>query len=1324
MLVSNEKIYSQNVDDYIHAHGVDHSQLDEAFHASDSEYVDVVVKFDTACSHNMSGHPARLDPDTVVVRNVVINGFNKSASSSTTLGDNEDGKKEYFVQSMPKHLALLCAHEYTKGGAAVLFPDGGKVIQMTPAEQQQLREFIKPYPLVKKLVVNNRTYEVERKSDLTDVTSPTVESANNAENSEEEAHSSTATRYFNTKVHVSNQQERVLATLLTGLSFRDLYSMVKHNSVDGLPRDLTMSALNHFEHKYGRTPDVLQLATPNLAGNVKGYLAPKVPLTRCGQRVEADYFESEINHPSTEPNSSDSFASMRKKTIKLTSHGGAVAAFVSVDVYSGYIHGELVKNLQSPVNQVKRTIDMYRIAKYKIETFAADQGVVTTSMFRAKITAVQALLDAEGINSECGEPYNHDNGTTHIERVGRTIHELQRFALMYVLKNPNFKDFGFSKLDILKLWGELFYWSLVIINMKPSPADPTKTKFEVFHGRKIDFREYRLLPIFSDVRVMKHSDNHELQSAQNHWKRGLYVGPSVSVKGAVRVAIMSNGQLKVRTSTAIKAVSDGGDINPYQTVDRALPSLIKDTANKDVVPPSSVHNIDVPDTDNVSYPLSIMPGVVPSTVNSDEPSPVTVRGSVETPPQSGEVDSDSESVKVSKSAQKNKKKGEAKKKVSIAKQTSEQTPVALPPEVNQEFSSPIRRHPKENIEVVRKTPLQYDPAKTSRDERMRNREARLEAYFVDWSDHEEGTYYWSFDQNCYVIFEARDPNTSYDEVGVNNNSEECYKAVTGPRSFAQALLDPDWSTAAQTELRTIVDETKAVVSCDQDIARENIKNGADVLRMIAVYEEKIKNGELVRKVRLVADGRRHTKHGPTYAATPSREELFIMLHILAADDMDYYVIDQVRAFLSAKKRDEHVTYAKFSGDSKFYEILHALYGMKTASRDHQLSVVELLTELGFERLAMCASIYKYKTEDFCILVYVYVDDFIFAGSCNEKTMEYITRFREKSNTSEPELNKESFLGLEITRDKSKRLILVTMKKKIAEVCARFSSAVMKYATDVYPNGELKKRHVPIPTTGYIVKDYEFENISELKSRILNTDEITIYMQIVGSLIWIEGVRMDIIFAVLYLTWFTKVPRQHHMDMAEYCLGYLANTIDVPLVLGGSTDKHIVGYTDASLATGPKGKSITASLVKLHEKAGAVSARTSATSNVPLSSFEAELEGTARLFKHASAVSNVIEELGINVKKPHLLHSDNDAMIKFVKGEGVAKGVRHMEMRMWYLRDLYAKGKFDLQHMPGNVIPTDFMTKLGTINDHKRMQYDVMGLGLLGPEYGFVCPTGD
>jgi hypothetical protein len=80
-------------------------------------------------------------------------------------------------------------------------------------ELEQLKPFIEHFTVFKELTVNNRTYEVIHQSSNT---GSEDESSNLAC---EEAYSNTATRYFNSAVHVSNHDERILATLLIRLPF-------------------------------------------------------------------------------------------------------------------------------------------------------------------------------------------------------------------------------------------------------------------------------------------------------------------------------------------------------------------------------------------------------------------------------------------------------------------------------------------------------------------------------------------------------------------------------------------------------------------------------------------------------------------------------------------------------------------------------------------------------------------------------------------------------------------------------------------------------------------------------------------------------------------------------------------------------------------------------------------------------------------------------------------------------------------------------------------------------------------------------------------------
>ena len=97
--------------------------------------------------------------------------------------------------------------------------------------------------------------------------------------------------------------------------------MAKQDNVHGLPRDLTLKSLNQFSHRYGTTPDILQLARPNLAGNTKGYMAQKSPLTEVGERVEADYMSTDFNMVAPNNNKTVKNPNIRRSNSSLSNSG-------------------------------------------------------------------------------------------------------------------------------------------------------------------------------------------------------------------------------------------------------------------------------------------------------------------------------------------------------------------------------------------------------------------------------------------------------------------------------------------------------------------------------------------------------------------------------------------------------------------------------------------------------------------------------------------------------------------------------------------------------------------------------------------------------------------------------------------------------------------------------------------------------------------------------------------------------------------------------------------------------------------------------------------
>lgn len=69
------------------------------------------------------------------------------------------------------------------------------------------------------------------------------------------------------------------------------------------------------------------------------------------------------------------------------------------------------------------------------------------------------------------------------------------------------------------------------------------------------------------------------------------------------------------------------------------------------------------------------------------------------------------------------------------------------------------------------------------------------------------------------------------------------------------------------------------------------------------------------------------------------------------------------------------------------------------------------------------------------------------------------------------------------------------------------------------------------------------------------------------------------------------------------------------------------------------------------------------------------------------------------------------MINFVKGEGVAKGIRNVELRQYYVREEYHKGRLKILYMKGTNIPADQLTKIGSKEQFTNLRKDTLVLEL-------------
>ncbi len=591
-------------------------------------------KFDSACSHCMSGDKTRIRQTNNQSQSTIrINGFNNSTSFVTHTGVNEYNKPEHYVQDMPEHLCLLCAYEFAREGAAILMESGGCVIRIQPEQMGEFLAYIKQFPTLLKLSVKNQTYEVDHTPDTAALRAETV--LTTADLNEEEILEACAvgTMFFNTRLNTSTVEQRILAYLISGLTLDNLKNYIKHNTATtGLHPSVTLAALNQFERDYGSSPEAFQMAQPNMIGNRPGFMSVPKPIVKVGDVVEADVMECDINDVEEQPKTSESTGNSkkskkgkknqppvvvqptipqelppvidlttpdpipsvnnRKKVAKLPSLGGGLYVFITIDRYSGYVHGQILKSLQSPEKYVEWIIQIYERDNHPIQSFIADVGVIPTSKLKITTSAVEQLLLRKKISQRISEAYNHMNGTPNVERTIRAIKELMVMALLYILHNPNFPYLGFTRKQIFKLWGELVQWAIVVINVKTHPRDPTQTRYSKYHGVAPNLQDIRLLPIFSVLSIQRHQENAELQTQDNYWQRALYVGPSLDVKGAIRAAVAINDQVHIFVTTQFKNVSNGGNnVNPYPHVERVLGSLIEPVETVPSQSPVTEHSV-------------------------------------------------------------------------------------------------------------------------------------------------------------------------------------------------------------------------------------------------------------------------------------------------------------------------------------------------------------------------------------------------------------------------------------------------------------------------------------------------------------------------------------------------------------------------------------------------------------------------------------------------------------------------------------------------------------------------------------------------------------
>ncbi|GKA36240.1 putative ribonuclease H-like domain-containing protein [Tanacetum coccineum] len=334
----------------------------------------------------------------------------------------------------------------------------------------------------------------------------------------------------------------------------------------------------------------------------------------------------------------------------------------------------------------------------------------------------------------------------------------------------------------------------------------------------------------------------------------------------------------------------------------------------------------------------------------------------------------------------------------------------------------------------------------------------------------------------------------------------CFLSQEEPKKVIQALKDPSWIEAMQDELLQFkLQKVWTLV---------DLPNGKRAIGTKWVYKNKKDERGIVikNKARLVAQGYTQEEgidYDEVFSPVARIEAIRLFLAYASFKDFVVYQMDVKSAFLYGKIEEEvYVCQPPGFEDPDFpdrvYKVEKALYGLHQAPRAWYETLSTYLLENGFQRGKIDKTLFIKRDQGDILLVQVYVDDIIFGST---KKMLY-TKFKKMMHkkfqmSSMGELT--FFLGLQVKQKED----------------------------GIFINGKDVDEHL--------------------------------YRSMIGSLMYLNSSRPDILFAVCACARFQVNLKSLHLHVVKRIFRYLKGQPKLGLWYPKDSSFDLVAYTDRDYA---------------------------------------------------------------------------------------------------------------------------------------------------------------
>jgi len=522
-------------------------------------------------------------------------------------------------------------------------------------------------------------------------------------------------------------------------------------------------------------------------------------------------------------------------------------------------------------------------------------------------------------------------------------------------------------------------------------------------------------------------------------------------------------------------------------------------------------------------------------------------------------------------------------------------------------------------------------------------------------------------------------------LGVHQAYQSAEEILGDPTSHKEAMQSKNsekWKQAEDEEYQAHLDNgTWELVERPE---------GVNVVGSRWVFKTKLdENGKIVKfKARGVAQGYSQMEgidFGKVFAPTARQTTIRTLLSVTAWKDWELENMDVNVAFLNAEVEEEiymrqlegYEVYGP-NGEELVCKLKKSIYGLKQASRNWNQTIDKWMKDYGFKASEADPCLYVKREKQEMIVVIIWVDDLIIAGSCKQIIQAFKAAISRRFSMKDLGALKW-ILGVEIKRDRSRRRIEMTQTAYINQMLERFGMAECK--------------PVGAPAEGVLCR-ITAENGGR-------PDKL--YMSIVGSLLYASMItRPDITYAVQALGRHMQSSGNEHMIAAKRVLRYLQGTKDLGLIYeAGETGSGngiggqlcVVGFSDADWGGDlDTRRSTTGYLFMIEETGGVVSWGSKLQPTVALSSAEAEYMAACAAVQEAVHLRLLMSDLGFEQREPTVIYEDNQGCIALSDNPVHHRRTKHIDIRYHFIRERVTSKEIELKYVPTEHQLADLLTK--------------------------------